>query len=48
MNIADKKTYGKRGKYILNIEQAMRHGKHEVISNLQNIKDVGLIISPYE
>jgi gliding motility-associated lipoprotein GldH len=48
VNIADKKTYEKRGKYILNIEQAMRYGKHEVISNLQNIKDVGLIISSYE
>ena len=38
----------KREKYILNVEQAMRYGKHEVISSLQNIKDVGLIISSYE
>jgi len=48
VNIADKKTYKKRGQYVLNVEQAMRHGKQEVISNLQNIKDVGLIISTYE
>jgi len=48
VNIADKKTYDKRGKYILNVEQAMRHGKQEVLSHLQNIKDVGLIISHYE
>ena len=37
VNIADKK-HMKRGKYILNVEQAMRYGKHEVISSLQNIK----------
>ncbi|MDA9612211.1 gliding motility lipoprotein GldH [Flavobacteriales bacterium] len=38
------RTFSKKGKYSINIEQAMRYGASEKIQNLPNILDVGLII----
>ena len=38
------KTFSKKGKYSINIEQAMRYGASEKIQHLPNILDVGLII----
>ena len=38
------RTFSKKGKHSINIEQAMRYGANEKIQNLPNILDVGLII----
>jgi gliding motility-associated lipoprotein GldH len=38
------RTFSKKGKYSINIEQAMRYGASEKIQHLPNILDVGLII----
>mgnify|MGYP003682067633 FL=1 len=38
------RTFSKKGKHFINIEQAMRYGASEKIQHLQNILDVGLII----
>lgn len=38
------RTFSKKGKYSINIEQAMRYGASEKIQSLPNILDVGLII----
>ena len=38
------RTFSKKGKHYINIEQAMRYGASEKIQNLPNILDVGLII----
>ena len=38
------RTFSKKGKYSINIEQAMRYGASEKIQNLPNILDIGLII----
>jgi len=38
------RTFSKKGKHSINIEQAMRYGASEKIQHLPNILDVGLII----
>jgi len=38
------KTFSKKGKHSINMEQAMRYGASEKIQHLPNILDVGLII----
>jgi len=38
------KTFSKKGKHSINIEQAMRYGASEKIQHLPNILNVGLII----
>lgn len=38
------KTFSKKGKHYINIEQAMRYGASEKIQHLPNILDVGLTI----
>ena len=38
------RTFSKKGKHSINIEQAMRYGANEKIQNLPNILDVGLTI----
>ena len=38
------RSFSKKGKYSINIEQAMRYGASEKIRHLPNILDVGLII----
>ena len=38
------RAFSKKGKYFINIEQAMRYGASEKIQNLPNILDIGLII----
>ena len=43
-NLKKDKTFSKKGKHYINIEQAMRYGASEKIQHLPNILDVGLII----
>ena len=38
------RTFSKKGKHYINVEQAMRYGASEKIQYLPNILDVGLII----
>ena len=39
------KVFYKKGEHILSVEQAMRYGAEEKIKNLQQIVDIGLIVS---
>ncbi len=41
----DNRIFYKKGEYKLIVEQAMRYGDEEKIKNLENILDIGLIIS---
>jgi len=43
-NLKKDKTFSKKGKHSINMEQAMRYGASEKIQHLPNILDVGLII----
>ena len=43
-SLKKEKSFSKKGKYSINIEQAMRYGASEKIQHLPNILDVGLII----
>jgi gliding motility-associated lipoprotein GldH len=41
------KMFDKKGKYYITFEQAMRYGAGEKIQHLENITDIGLIISKH-
>lgn len=43
-SLKKEKTFSKKGKHSINIEQAMRYGVSEKIQHLPNILNVGLII----
>lgn len=43
-SLKKEKTFSKKGKHSINMEQAMRYGASEKIQHLPNILDVGLII----
>ena len=43
-SLKKEKTFAKKGKHSINMEQAMRYGASEKIQHLPNILDVGLII----
>ena len=42
-----RKMFDKKGAYDLTVEQAMRYGSAEKIQHLENITDIGLIISKH-
>ena len=44
---AKQRTFAKKGDYELSIEQAMRHASVHKIVNLENILDIGLIVSEH-
>ena len=44
---AKQRTFTKKGDYELSIEQAMRHASVHKIVNLENILDIGLIVSEH-